>query len=189
MILVSECCDLTCMVDLFLQGDLWIHSLKVMAVNDVTKGMKRVELLDGAGACPPEDSNGLDGKGNEPYCEFLEAYKKNPRSVSRVVRDIETTAYNYKSHCVTGKPVKFDPFKFDIHMTRVILDATLSGPRILKPAGGFNMQTIESYAKCAACGDRLKPLMACSGCKKENYCSKDCQKKHWKVHKHVCCKK
>ena len=41
---------------------------------------------------------------------------------------------------------------------------------------------------CSGClkkvqGDELK---SCSGCLKAKYCSRACQKKHWKVHKKVC---
>ncbi len=31
-----------------------------------------LQVLDGAMACPPEDSNGLDGMGNPNYQEFLD---------------------------------------------------------------------------------------------------------------------
>ena len=41
---------------------------------------------------------------------------------------------------------------------------------------------------CSGClkkvrGDKLK---SCSGCLKAKYCSRACQKKHWKVHKKIC---
>ncbi|KAF9476995.1 hypothetical protein BDN70DRAFT_862417 [Pholiota conissans] len=40
---------------------------------------------------------------------------------------------------------------------------------------------------CANCGGPGKPtLSACSVCRKTQYCSRECQKAHWKVHKKIC---
>lgn len=48
---------------------------------------------------------------------------------------------------------------------------------------------------CAFCGERPNRLGAsvdedrlskCSACLKVGYCNRECQKKHWKIHKHVC---
>lgn len=42
--------------------------------------------------------------------------------------------------------------------------------------------------KCANCDYCYPSMMKCSACKKERYCSPECQKSHWKIHKKVCCK-
>jgi hypothetical protein len=44
--------------------------------------------------------------------------------------------------------------------------------------------------KCACCStaetDPEKPLKPCAKCQTVRYCSRDCQKKDWKLHKKVC---
>ncbi|KAK2465916.1 hypothetical protein APHAL10511_001557 [Amanita phalloides] len=41
--------------------------------------------------------------------------------------------------------------------------------------------------RCAKCGVKCDENMVCSKCKAVNYCSKDCQKRHWRsIHKDMC---
>jgi len=44
-----------------------------------------------------------------------------------------------------------------------------------------------SSSRCANCGGPGAPtLLVCSACKKTKYCSRSCQKSHWKAHKSHC---
>lgn len=51
-----------------------------------------------------------------------------------------------------------------------------------------NVRTVSaavSASRCAKCGKGGKTLQ-CTRCRKVSYCSKECQKSHWKVHKSAC---
>lgn len=45
--------------------------------------------------------------------------------------------------------------------------------------------TQEPKAKCALCSAEANSH--CGGCNKVSYCTKEHQKKHWKIHKSECC--
>jgi hypothetical protein len=53
------------------------------------------------------------------------------------------------------------------------IDAYMEACRLEKPS-------------CANCGKMDVPLSACSRCKQVKYCSKECQKMHWPIHKPDC---
>ncbi len=171
-------------------GDGWRHRLEVLDVTSV-EGGESVELLDGAGACPPEDSNGLSAKGVEAYREFLDLYKANPKSpdVRESIKQVEEYSVNYNKHWLTQRPLPFKPLDFSLDLHRRTLQAMVSGPRIQKPRG-FELNVFEeNLNECAACTDRLRPLMICANCKKVKYCCRECQVSDWKRHKLVCKKK
>lgn len=81
-------------------GDNWEH---VLTVEEVREGaaVGTVLLIDGFGPCPPEDSNGLEGKGSSSYKAFMDTYEKKPLNCKQSVKEIERSAMNYKA---TGSP-------------------------------------------------------------------------------------
>lgn len=48
-----------------------------------------------------------------------------------------------------------------------------------------DLDTFNGPRRCANCG-REGPTKRCSRCRSESYCSKECQRKHWKNHKRTC---
>lgn len=49
------------------------------------------------------------------------------------------------------------------------------------------IKALEAIPGCEQCGKASeKSLLACTGCRKVEYCSRDCQKAAWKMHKAVC---
>ena len=56
---------------------------------------RNVTVLDGKGACPPEDSNGLEEKGNRSYRDLLDKYQRSSKACAGAIRDIERSAINY----------------------------------------------------------------------------------------------
>lgn len=56
-------------------------------------------------------------------------------------------------------------------------------------AGNKNVQIMTSKFGCSNCGKMNAKLNSCSACCIVKYCSKECQKEHWKkVHKEQCTK-
>ena len=89
---------------------------------------REVELIEGKGACPPEDSNGIR-KGGNSWGRFLRQYIANATSkkVKESIRTIETTASNYTKDWLTGRSVPFRPLEYDIDRHRLLLSTMLAG--------------------------------------------------------------
>ena len=169
-------------------GDNWMHRL---VLEDIVAEEDSVTLMAGGGACPPEDSFGLDSKGSRAYADFLEAYKRNPKKqkMKEVVKEA-SRAINYSRPWMGCAPIPFKPLEFNIIYHRMLLSLMLSGPAIKTQRGNFPIVSGEKYKEtmkgCDNCGNRLKPLSKCSGCRKASYCSRECQVQAWKLHKPEC---
>ena len=48
----------------------------------------------------------------------------------------------------------------------------------------IDVTKVPAYLKCENC--EVKGKMRCGKCKTARYCSQNCQKTHWKVHKEKC---
>jgi hypothetical protein len=79
---------------------------------------------------------------------------------------------------------------FAPYVTRVAISPLFPVPFVDTISGDLFEQFYKEKSEldsCAMCGGQGKPrLLVCSACKKVNYCSPDCQRVHWKVHKRVC---
>ena len=70
-------------------------------------------------------------------------------------------------------------------------DGRLIGSYIEPPTDeDIYLKPVYHYQLCAKCGKAEKKaggeLLACGGCHERKYCSKECQKSHWKMHKIIC---
>ena len=54
----------------------------------------------------------------------------------------------------------------------------------LKKLNSFSWRAEE--IQCHCCGTNVQGLKKCAGCGNAVYCSKECQRKHWKIHKNEC---
>lgn len=165
-------------------GDGWNHTLTVEQVlpphtvnSEDPLDIGGVELLDGRGDCPPEDSNGLVDKGCYSYSKFLDKYKAHPGSCKTAIKEASQSV-NFKT-----RPVPYDPLRFNIGYHRALLTSVLLGPRVaVKDFHEFK----ERYTECFACQDRLEPMSKCAKCKTATYCCRACQEQDWPKHKLVC---
>ena len=169
-------------------GDGWMHRL---VLEDIVAEEDSVTLMAGEGACPPEDSIGLDSKGCRAYADFLKAYKRNPKKLKMKEAVKEASrSMNYSQPWDGSPPIPFKPLEFNIRYHRRLLSLIISGPAVKTRRGNFAMMPGEKYKEsfkgCDNCGNRLKPLSKCAACKKVAYCSRECQKQAWKEHKPEC---
>ena len=51
----------------------------------------------------------------------------------------------------------------------------------------LDVAPVRGSSRCAKCG-AIGEMFRCSRCRKAMYCSKDCQRNHWKIHKPTCSK-
>jgi len=100
-------------------GDNWVHLVRVTEI--LGTPIPRPRVLDGVGACPPEDVGGVDG-----YQEFLEAWS-----------DPDHEEHDETVTWASGwyMPGPFDPSLADARMAKRfrVRSAVKAGPR---PGGG-----------------------------------------------------
>ncbi|GBE89535.1 hypothetical protein BKA93DRAFT_828711 [Sparassis latifolia] len=71
------------------------------------------------------------------------------------------------------------------HVSPEVMDEVLNSPEMMAKI----YWTEEPNRECSGCGKRKSPtviLKKCSGCYWKEYCSSECQKKDWPVHKTIC---
>jgi hypothetical protein len=172
-------------------ADHWEHGLKVVEVlHEGDDGYGEIKLLHGRGACPAEDSVGLEGKGCEPYAKFLATYKTQPQLCKKALKAAAAAA-NYAS-----RPFEYDPLIFHIDYQRSQLEAHLAGHAhlLLQPIQALkdvvpvvSENSIQgAHPHCWHCGDTEKALMRCGKCNTASYCCRGCQVTNWKAHKDAC---
>ena len=168
-------------------GDHWEHGLNVVQVlHEGDAGHGEIALLGGRGACPGEDSVGLDSKGCEGYKNFLQTYKVQPQLCKRTLKAIAGAA-NYQD-----KPFEYDPLVFHVSHHQRELAARLSGSTtaVLAIEVAPNVQhvdhTLVTYPHCWHCEDKTAVLMKCGKCNTATYCCRGCQVADWKGHKDTC---
>ena len=204
-------------------GDQWMHILELEEIkrrppesegtdSDGGESKSRCHVLDGAMACPPEDSSGLQGKGCDCYQEeVLDREDPLPPSLLNEI----VTAVN-----VGG--TTFDPYAFDLaeanrrveeavgdeegddeeeeeeleeeeaptcdaaHLDGIIHEEAADNDAKDRTAATPLLPT-HGFA-CARCGS-LRNLKACARCRMVFYCSRECQNTAWKEGHKLECKR
>ncbi len=173
-------------------GDHWEHGLKVVQV--LTEGDEeydQIRLLYGRGACPGEESVGLEGKGCEAYASFLQTYKRQPQLCKRALKAIAGAANH------VNRPVEYDPLIFHVEQHRAEFAATLAdqGNITTQPllalqdlhiANNTPKEAKKVVSGCWHCGNTESALMKCGKCNTAAYCCRGCQVSNWKTHKEEC---
>mmetsp|Transcript_66681 Transcript_66681/g.134413 ORF Transcript_66681/g.134413 Transcript_66681/m.134413 type:complete len:444 (+) Transcript_66681:131-1462(+) len=124
--LVGDLLDVVgeCLVLCYDLGDNFEHTITVEEVASEGASTGRMEVLDGANACPPEDSNGLPGKGCHAYQEFLDAAQASSH-LGRQYREAcaeASGALNYKA-----ERRGFDPRHFSLADRRLAVREAVAG--------------------------------------------------------------
>lgn len=136
--------------------------------------------------------SGDDDAGPHPldvtYAKFL-------RSISQVVEDFslvgfvplaiedKESALHVLSVCDRANGYSFSAQGFHLQDEAYKEDT--------EPATEYYTNLEEKFKQgpfCSACGEdsKGKKLLACSACKKVQYCNRDCQKADWQLHKRLC---
>ena len=162
----------------------FIHHIEVEGVVS-SRGIYSILLMDGAGACPPEDSMGLECKGNKGYSLFIEEYSKNPdmKSCKKVIARA-SYARNYQSHWLTRIPVLFNPMRYSLESYRYILESLLND--LIRKKSGRTEKNNKEWPSCGYCFDKIISSFLCDGCRKTLYCCRECRLIDARRHKRSC---
>jgi len=191
-------------------GDLWEHFIVLDEIVPAEKSDGKVVVMEGANACPPEDSNGLENKGNGSYGDALKKKKINlseasqalnvaPKRFSPTSFSLDQTqrrvleALDSPSSSGVGKSFNhhFSPFSGNssgdsigrsVKKDQKFVSVPVGGNTFMEEVVNTGKDPIKSNRLCANCGSPNN-LKNCSQCKISKYCSRECQKQHWSVQK------
>jgi hypothetical protein len=76
---------------------------------------------------------------------------------------------------------------YDPDIYREFVLGIAEGTKDLK--GQCAKDSVATTATCDNCGARSEAVKFCAACRMTKYCSRECQKNHWRVHKHHCTRK
>jgi len=147
---------------------------------------------------------------------LIAAYKRKDPKVMLLLREINCKTAVYKASCDNGRFPDFRYFIVPLfqknlasdeniellfgkvsHVRHLLLEIgsqVAEPPPSNSPAGAHLSQFLykedEKVAPgqkaCAECGILSEDNVKCSACKSVHYCSRDCQRKHWTIHKPDC---
>ena len=133
----------------------------------------------------------LSYRPSEEYLECLKEFRGKERLVAYYVSKLrgEEPRDPAEGRGVSRRPLSLIP-SLDLSNSRSGEGhfGELSGGGQLsskKPSKG-SKPTIPKSALCGNCKGREKKMKVCGQCRRTSYCSRDCQRKDWKVHKKSC---
>ncbi|CAH1775893.1 unnamed protein product [Owenia fusiformis] len=144
-------------------GDKWDHEIVVEKVLSAEESNGSCEVIAGEMRCPPEDSNGLEGKGNDFYQDLLDELPpkklwkgpnmKHLSSKLKIAFDVACTALNVKKYH------KFDPYEFSVSDTQRALKTALNSTASTGSTGGGSKKFIHKIGGEPDCrkGAKSKP--------------------------------
>jgi len=172
-------------------GDRFIHSISLLEVIKRDKKTPVVEIIDGTGACPPEDSDG-----NHRFAQQWAELRSASVSQSRKILASFVQACNYE-----GKPFEFNLKKtqkrliknYRKNLSKANSDNMftcsfgMSGTNKDLKRMGFGLPGPGELSRiCDFCRKKQQKMQLCSRCCHVCYCSKECQTQAWEEHKIYC---
>lgn len=188
-------------------GDTFKHKI---ICEEIGEESDEIDLLEGKGACPNED-----GSGNSEWAKKLEILTKGKKQ-SEYYKTLEEINRSANYGRIGESFPSEDPYFYDLKKKRKVLQLTLNTKEspmdasnmfttsfapmsnfqyqidsdfLKKKMGSSNPKFTESIIdiskKCDICKSE-KNLKLCARCRTISYCSVECQKKGWELHKLKC---